>query len=463
MLRLTLRWSRRDLRARWVQVLAIALILALGAGAYAGLRSATAIRKASIDDSFATANFFDLRVQLARGDFLSQGEMLSRLQDAPDYEAVASAEERLVLPTTVEATGNDGDVFVAGRLIGDSQAGDGVVNRAHVMRGELKAGTALIEYNFADHYGLAPSGIVKVVGNQELAYSGQALLPEYYIVRSDEGASYAQASFAVVDVDLPTAQAIAGLPGAVNDLILTVRNGADTGALKNELQTRFPTARIDDRSEDPTYQLMTEDVNNDQQMFTIIAIADPGRRCVCRVQLHEPHDRSTAPRIRHSHGPRCFSGSNRSASSAIRNPGGRTRRAARNRGWSSSGGDDYLALHIDPAATCLGVAVSDGRIHSGGRFWIHCAPGCDFPSRLASRQRVSHRGDPNGPCRDRVDRAAFSCAGCDDYTRACQAIRSGRSRCETCCGHHVECCCPSWESPWRWRCYWQSPASSIRS
>ena len=39
---LWLRWSWRDLRARWLQVLAIAMVIALGTGSYAGLSSVTA-------------------------------------------------------------------------------------------------------------------------------------------------------------------------------------------------------------------------------------------------------------------------------------------------------------------------------------------------------------------------------------------------------------------------------------
>ena len=33
-----LRWSARDLRRRWLQVVAIALIIAVGTGVYAGAR-----------------------------------------------------------------------------------------------------------------------------------------------------------------------------------------------------------------------------------------------------------------------------------------------------------------------------------------------------------------------------------------------------------------------------------------
>ena len=42
-----LRWSLRDARARWVQILATALVLALGVGAYSGLGSIRGWREAS--------------------------------------------------------------------------------------------------------------------------------------------------------------------------------------------------------------------------------------------------------------------------------------------------------------------------------------------------------------------------------------------------------------------------------
>ena len=50
---LWLRWSWRDLRARWLQVLAIALVIALGTGSYAGLSSLTEWRRISTDDAYA--------------------------------------------------------------------------------------------------------------------------------------------------------------------------------------------------------------------------------------------------------------------------------------------------------------------------------------------------------------------------------------------------------------------------
>jgi energy-coupling factor transporter ATP-binding protein EcfA2 len=50
---LWLRWSWRDLRARWAQVCALAAVIALGTGSYAALLSTSAWRTQSNDASFA--------------------------------------------------------------------------------------------------------------------------------------------------------------------------------------------------------------------------------------------------------------------------------------------------------------------------------------------------------------------------------------------------------------------------
>ncbi len=49
-----LRWSWRDLRSRWVQVAAIAVVIAVGTGLFSGLRSMNDWRGLSNDASYAT-------------------------------------------------------------------------------------------------------------------------------------------------------------------------------------------------------------------------------------------------------------------------------------------------------------------------------------------------------------------------------------------------------------------------
>jgi len=64
------RWSWRDLRSRWVQVTAIAFIIAVGSGTYSGLSSTAQWRRASYDASYARLRMYDLRVELAAGSFV---------------------------------------------------------------------------------------------------------------------------------------------------------------------------------------------------------------------------------------------------------------------------------------------------------------------------------------------------------------------------------------------------------
>ena len=83
--RLWLRWSWRDLRRRWTAVVAIAAVIALGTGTYAGLLSTSAWRTQSNDESFAMLDVHDLRVELPSGTTFSVrlGQM-ARLGEWPD-------------------------------------------------------------------------------------------------------------------------------------------------------------------------------------------------------------------------------------------------------------------------------------------------------------------------------------------------------------------------------------------
>ena len=65
-----LRWSARDLRARWLQVAAIALIVAIGTGMSAALGSVSVWRQDSYDASYALLHAHDVRVSLPAGSSL---------------------------------------------------------------------------------------------------------------------------------------------------------------------------------------------------------------------------------------------------------------------------------------------------------------------------------------------------------------------------------------------------------
>ena len=84
-----LRWSWRDLRRRWVQVAAIALVLALGTGTFAGLTSLTRWRIASNDASFELTQMWDLRAELPLGTEVPQGSLHAALEWAMQRKSEA--------------------------------------------------------------------------------------------------------------------------------------------------------------------------------------------------------------------------------------------------------------------------------------------------------------------------------------------------------------------------------------
>ena len=92
-----LRWSWRDFRAHWIAVGAIALVLAIGTGVYAGLGSTGEWRRQTNDASFSAFAMHDLRVTLSPGTFIEQGELLAAVESIDDAGSVSAVAERLGL------------------------------------------------------------------------------------------------------------------------------------------------------------------------------------------------------------------------------------------------------------------------------------------------------------------------------------------------------------------------------
>ena len=133
----TLRWAARDLRRRWAQVLVIALIIGIGTGVYAGLGSTAAWRRQSNDESFAMLHMYDLRVSAVEGVDAPTGQMAAVLATLPDPGVVATAEERFITSTQVDASTPDKSILVPGRLVGmDLTDGGPHVNGVSVATGE---------------------------------------------------------------------------------------------------------------------------------------------------------------------------------------------------------------------------------------------------------------------------------------------------------------------------------------
>lgn len=287
----TLRWAARDLRRRWPQVLAIALIIAIGTGVYAGLGSTSAWRRQSNDESYALLGMYDLRVTTAEGADAATGDMAAVLATLPDPGIVARAEERLITDTQVDASTADESILVPGRLIGmDLSDGGPHVNRTSLAPGGVARGggreltesnagepVVLVEHNFADFYGLPPEQTLRVGGGQEVTSVGQVFSPEYFFVMTEEGGFFAEANFAAVFTSLETAQRLSGRAGRVNDLVVQLAPGVDPGRAAAEIEAAF--ARSDTAlgvtvmqpRDDDAYRVLYDDIEGDQRFWNILS------------------------------------------------------------------------------------------------------------------------------------------------------------------------------------------------
>ena len=276
-----LKWSWRDLRSRWVQVAAIAIVIAVGTGLFSGLRSMNVWRGLSNDASYEAANTFDLRVALSEGSLVDRGVLLNALSEI-DSGAVAVAEERLILPTQVSIATAEQNILVPGRIVGvDLTDGGPHVNSLHPQVGrnlsesDARSKVVTLEHNFARFYKLPAQGSALLAGAIPVDYVGQSLSPEYFFVITPEGGILAQANFAAVFTSIETAQQLTGMDRKVNDLILRLEPGADEGALYDTISERFGQigGTVTRRLDDPSIRLMIEDVEGDKQFNTVLAIA----------------------------------------------------------------------------------------------------------------------------------------------------------------------------------------------
>ncbi len=281
------RWSIRDLRERWLQVLGIAVVIALGVAVFGGLGSTTPWRQEALDKSYEMLNTFDLRLELVQGSTLQADALKQALQSVPHADWIQELEVRLIFPTTLNASSGEQPLLVSSRVVGVQVSGGGPdINQLHVTQGRgLAPGDAgelrcVLEYNFATYHGLTLGDRkLYVGGGHALEAVGVGMAPEYFWVMDDRSGGLnimAQDRLAVLFVPLQTAQAMMDRPGQVNSAVITVAPGrqeADLDVLKAEVRQAMAQAfpqvgfNLDKRSEDEVHALLYEDVPGDQQMF----------------------------------------------------------------------------------------------------------------------------------------------------------------------------------------------------
>ncbi|MEW6058943.1 MAG: FtsX-like permease family protein [Actinomycetota bacterium] len=282
-----LRWSARELRRRWVQVTVIALIIALGTGTQAGLGSTSDWRRLTYDANHAMLHTHDLRVSLSEGSFVPKGTLTEALSRMRHRKWVVGAEERLIVPTQVDASTEGRTILVPGRIVGVDVAGHGpAVDEIWLTGGRALTaaddGTpvATLEGHFADYYDLPPSGRVELAGGLTVDYAGTGYSPEYFVVVNDElGYSImAEANFAVLFAPLGSVGALSGHDGQANDLVLTLKPGVDRDVARAEVDAALAAAvpemgaTVSTIEDDLVYRFMYGDLESDQDTFNQLAI-----------------------------------------------------------------------------------------------------------------------------------------------------------------------------------------------
>lgn len=281
--RFWLRWSWRDLRARWLQVLAIAMIIALGTGVFAGFGGQKIWRLDSLDESSSRLHMYDLRLQFADGSYLEQDKVLAALQG---IAGVTALETRLIMPTLVDASHGSKTVLVQGRLVGVDVANGGPhINGLYVGNGQGRSlsaadsgqNVAVVEYQFAHYYKLKPGDPIRISGNISLDFVGAGQSPEYFTVVPENGTFMGESSFAVLFMPLETVQKLSGRAGLINDTLLLLDQGTDREAVRAEVEKRmaaaFPVTGIEFMTpdQDQAHKLLYTDAREDQNIWDTVA------------------------------------------------------------------------------------------------------------------------------------------------------------------------------------------------
>lgn len=282
-----LRWSWRDLRARWVQVLAISLVIAFGTAVFTGMGGQKEWRLASADLSYEKLNMYDVHVELADNTYLDQAELEAQLSG---IASISRLETRLVVDKQVDATQDaDNKILVDGTLYGVPVA-DGAphINSIYVddesgrnlQATDSNTTSAIIEYKFARVYDLKPGDSIKIAGEDDamLDFVGTGHFPEYFVIIPEGGGFFAEESFVAIFMPLDSLQNMVGRTGQVNDVVVQLESGADRDAvsalIKDTIAENFNNAgvTINYPEDDPVHKLLHEDPENDQAIWDMMAI-----------------------------------------------------------------------------------------------------------------------------------------------------------------------------------------------
>lgn len=281
-----LRWSLRDLRGRWVQVVAIAIVIALGTGTYAGLSASAAWRQVSYDASYRATNTHDLLVALAQNTTVDRDALRAALAGSAHPEWFADLTTSLAVSVQVDASTATETILVPGRMVGvevDRQPTPAidtlsVAGGRGLGPGDAGADVVVMDASFANAYDLPITGTLRLGGDHQVPWVGTGQSPRYFLAGAETGSVFGSRGFAVLYTSLERAQAESGTPGEVSEASIRLPPGVDAAAARAELtQTlaaRLPGAAAEVRllEEERGYRVLYDDIANDQKFFTVFAL-----------------------------------------------------------------------------------------------------------------------------------------------------------------------------------------------
>lgn len=280
--RLFWRWAWRDLKARWLQVAVISLILALGTGIFTGLGGEKAFRINSMNKSYSRLKMYDLHVALNNGSFLPADEIETALSDIAGIQA---SDTRLIVPIQVDASTADKTILVEGALIGVNIHDEGPsINQIYINQGrnlqpdDSTSPAAVLDYKFARYYDLEPGDPIRIAGDNSLDFVGTGQSPEYFQIIPEGFGFLGEGSFSPIFMSLASVQQISGHTGLVNDVVILIDRDADREAVLADVEARFasqfPETGIETNfpEEDIVYKLLYEDAEGDQEIWNLMAI-----------------------------------------------------------------------------------------------------------------------------------------------------------------------------------------------
>jgi putative ABC transport system permease protein len=262
-------------------VLAIATIIALGAGVYAGLGTISVWRRTSLDATFARLSAHDVRVSLVNNLSIDRDTLLHAIRQSGGHD-VASLEPRVLAFAPVTASRGTTTYPAAGEIVGVDVA-NRRIDRWKIVGGRdltsADTDAALLDVHFAHSHHLPATGSLRV-GNRVVPYVGLALSPAYLNLNTTSGeAIQGEATRAVLFMPQRAVRRIGGVPAPrVNDVVVRLRPGvnaiATARSLQRALAQRLPgvALTVTARRDEPAIRALYDEISSEQHLFDVFAL-----------------------------------------------------------------------------------------------------------------------------------------------------------------------------------------------